>query len=301
MFTRNRFISLLIALSLLLIFIACNPNPQPPGLTPIPTLAQAATVELVGALQGTAKAASTPAAIAPGQADAAAGAPIYLKNCSSCHGVQAEGGVGPALRNNQFIRTGGDNKVFDTIANGRTNTGMPAWLQANGGPLKEADINNVVAYLKSLQGLSVLPTPTPVPEEATATPLPANAPTPEAAQPSLPGGPGPAASIAGDATRGLSIYSVYCASCHGPEGVQGIPNLGSDDGTVPPVNPIDPSIANSDPKIFAAQLDVFIEHGSVPEGPSPHVMMPSFGDTKLLTDQQIADVIAYLIQLNSGK
>jgi hypothetical protein len=30
-------------------------------------------------------------------------------------------------------------------------------------------------------------------------------------------------------------------------------------------------------------------------------MMPSFGDTKLLTDQQIADVIAYLIKLNSGK
>jgi mono/diheme cytochrome c family protein len=300
-FTRNRFISLLIALSLLLIFIACNPNPQPPGLTPIPTLAQAATVELVGALQGAAGAASTQAAVAPGQADAAAGAAIYLKNCSSCHGVQAQGDVGPALRNSQFIKTAGDNKIFETIANGRTGTGMPAWLQANGGPLNEADINNVIAYLKTLQGLSALPTLTPVPEEPTETPLPPNAPTPEAAEPSLPGGPGPAASLAGDASRGLSVYSVYCSVCHGPEGVQGVPNPGSEDGSVPPLNPIDPTIANSDPKLFAAHLDVFIEHGSVPEGSSPRIMMPSFGDTKLLTDQQIADVIAYLIKLNSGK
>jgi len=29
--------------------------------------------------------------------------------------------------------------------------------------------------------------------------------------------------------------------------------------------------------------------------------MPAFGDGKLLTDQQIADIIAYVMALNSGK
>jgi hypothetical protein len=39
----------------------------------------------------------------------------------------------------------------------------------------------------------------------------------------------------------------------------------------------------------------------VPDGENPQIIMPSFGDSKLLTDQQIADIIAFIIQLNAGK
>jgi mono/diheme cytochrome c family protein len=67
---------------------------------------------------------------------------------------------------------------------------------------------------------------------------------------------------------------------------------------VPALNPIDPTIANPDPKKFAANIDVFIEHGLVPSGSSPLLQMPPFGDRKLLTDQQMADLIAYIISLN---
>jgi mono/diheme cytochrome c family protein len=299
--TRNQLIGL-IALGFSLFFLgACNPNPQPEGLTPVPTLGQAGTIKLVDALQGPTPAIGTPVAVVPGQVDAAIGAAIYIKNCSPCHGVQGQGVDAPALRNNQFIQTGGDQKIFETIANGRADTEMPAWLQTGGGPLTDAEISSIIDYLKTLQGLSSLPTSTPMPMSPTETPLPPNAPTPEPAQPSLPGAPGPAASLSGDTARGQLVFGSNCAACHGPEGVQGIPNPGSDDGSVPVLNPIDSTIANSDPKVFAANVDLFVEHGSVPSGPGPQIMMPPFGDQKLLTDQQIADVIAYVMRLNSSK
>ncbi len=67
---------------------------------------------------------------------------------------------------------------------------------------------------------------------------------------------------------------------------------GSDDGTVPPLNPIDETLINSDPHTYATNLDLFIEHGSTPEGDSPQQTMPAWGDEGKLTPQQIADAIA---------
>jgi mono/diheme cytochrome c family protein len=295
----TRILTIIAVLALALLVSAClSPNPQPSGLTPVPTLAPAATLTLAPAIQGGAAAAAPSAA---GKGDAALGVPIYEQHCTSCHGIEGQGGIGPTLRNNQFIQTGGDQGIFTTIANGRPGTKMPAWLQANGGPLVDAQINNVIAYLHLLQGVAPVPSATPEPEEATETPAPPGAPTPEPARPSNPGNPGPAASLAGDANRGKPDFGQYCSICHGPEGVLGYPNPGSEDGAVPELNPIDPTIANPDPKVFAANVDLFVEHGSVPDGPNPSLLMPSFGDQKMLTDQQIADIIAYIIQLNSGK
>jgi mono/diheme cytochrome c family protein len=288
------------ALALALLVSAClSPNPQPAGLTPVPTLAPAATLTLVPAIQG--GAAAVAASAAAGKGDAALGVPVFEQHCTSCHGIEGQGGIGPALRNNQFIQTGGDQAIFTTIANGRPGTKMPAWLQPNGGPLVDAQINDVIAYLHVLQNVAPVPSATPEPEEATETPAPPGAPTPEPARPSNPGGVGPAASLAGDANRGKPDFGEYCSICHGPEGVLGYPNPGSEDGAVPELNPIDPTIANPDPKVFAANVDLFVEHGSVPDGPNPSLLMPSFGDQKMLTDQQIADIIAYINQLNSGK
>jgi len=295
----QRWIIVAATLTLALFLGACmSPNPQPPGLTPVPSLAPAATTTFVPALAAASSGAGASAPAAAGGVDGALGAPLYLQHCSTCHGLRAEGLVGPALRNNSFIQTAGDQAIFATIANGRPGTQMPAWLQSNGGPLTNVQINSVIAYLKALQNVPPLPSATPVPPEPTETPLPPNAPTPEPAHPSEAGGPGPAATLTGDTTRGKGLFGQYCAICHGPEGIIGLPNPDSDDGAVPALNPIDPSIANSDPKKYAANIDVFIEHGSVPSGPSPLLEMPSFGDRKLLTDQQIADLIAYIISLN---
>jgi len=299
---RNR-IMLIAVLGSALLLGACSllpgPNPlsdSPP--TPIPTLAPAATPTLVDEIMPVSNSASLPET----QPDAAAlGAPIYLENCSPCHGVQGEGVDAPALRNNQFIQTGDPQEIYDTVANGRPDTEMPAWLQANGGALTADQITSAIAYVGTLQHVSRM---TPQPPEETgseeAQPTPGG-PTPGPARPSIEGDVGAAASLTGDAASGQRIFGLYCAACHGPEGVQGIPNPGSDDGSVPALNPIDYTLVSSDPSTFASNLDLFIEHGSVPEGAGPQIMMPAFGDGGMLTDQQMADVIAYVMSLNDGQ
>jgi len=141
----------------------------------------------------------------------------------------------------------------------------------------------------------------------TATPVAASASaaTPEGTQeaveiprPSNPGGPGPALKLVGDPKAGAQIFVDNCQNCHGEQGQGGVKNPGSDDGTVPSLNPIDPGIVDPDPKVFACNVDLFVEHGSVPSCPGPQQTMQPWGDNKQLTDQQIADVIAYVMSLN---
>ena len=123
----------------------------------------------------------------------------------------------------------------------------------------------------------------------------------DVARPSQAGGPGTAATLPGDAAAGAKTFATNCLPCHGALGKGGIPNPGSTDGTVPPLNPIDPTIANKDPKVFAYNVDLFLQNGSRPDGPQPAISMPAWGANKMLTQQQIADVIAYIISLNTGK
>jgi len=120
----------------------------------------------------------------------------------------------------------------------------------------------------------------------------------EVAKPSNPGGPGKAVDLQGDATAGATIYVDKCKECHGEEGKGGIENAGSADGTIPELNPIDSTMVSSDNKTFATNIDLFVEHGSTPEGTNVAKVMTAFGDEGKLTPQQIADVIAYVISLN---
>lgn len=120
-------------------------------------------------------------------------------------------------------------------------------------------------------------------------------PDPNAPKPSNPGGTGKALTLTGDAAAGAETFSTICAGCHGVEGKGGVKNPGAAED-VPALNPAD-EFFNADPAVFAANLDLFIEHGSTPEG-KPALVMDSYGDKDSLTDQQIADVIAYIISLN---
>lgn len=112
---------------------------------------------------------------------------------------------------------------------------------------------------------------------------------------------GAAASIHGSAAAGQTIFAQNCVACHNAEGKGGLANPGSEDGTVPPLNPIDPAFkanAKGDPAAFAREIDLFVQHGSRPSGDSPALSMPPWGDQGKLTQQQIADVEAYVMQLN---
>jgi mono/diheme cytochrome c family protein len=130
------------------------------------------------------------------------------------------------------------------------------------------------------------------------TPIPGEPASQDIARPSNPGGPGPAIDLQGNLNNGKEIFAANCQICHGEEGKGGFANPGTTDGTVPSLNPIDPTLVNPDYKIFATNLDLFLEHGSVPEGVEPVRNMPAWGDRGALTPQQIADVIAYVISLN---
>ncbi len=104
--------------------------------------------------------------------------------------------------------------------------------------------------------------------------------------------------LTGDPAAGAQVFTANCGTCHGDQAKGGVANPGSTDGTVPALNPIDTMFDQNGPKAFALAVDLFVEHGSTPEGPSPTLKMPAFGDNKLLTPQQIADVIAYIMSLN---
>lgn len=117
-------------------------------------------------------------------------------------------------------------------------------------------------------------------------------------RPSNPGGPGEAVNLKGNPDSGAQIFAANCVSCHNAQGKGGIANPGSADGLVPALNPIDPLLKDADRIVFAANLDLFLQHGSTPAGPSPVFIMPAWGNLGALTQQQIADVIAYILSLN---
>ena len=208
----------------------------------------------------------------------------------------------PALNPIDPTIANSDSKTFATnvdlfIEHGSTPEGpspkiqMPAF--GDQSQLTPQQIADVIAYVISLNSTG---TQTPAPQ--TATPTPAAASDTDIARPSNAGGPGDAVNLTGDATAGAQIFGEQCQKCHGLNGAQGVDNPGSTDGTVPVLNPIDPTIKNADPKTFVFNLDLFLQHGSTPEGPSPKLEMPAFGDQNLLTQQQIANVIAYVMSLN---
>ena len=109
----------------------------------------------------------------------------------------------------------------------------------------------------------------------------------------------------GSATHGKLIFDAYCAECHGAEGKKGIANPRSADGEVPSLNPIDPEIKGKAPvdvQSFIDAVDTYVQNGSVPEsdpeGADPKYKMPSFGNTYALSQPQIANAEAYVLQLN---
>lgn len=66
-------------------------------------------------------------------------------NCSGCHGGHAGGGMGPSLRDPDWLYGDRDDQIFDSIAHGRSK-GMPAW----GTKIPEQQVWELVAYIKTL-------------------------------------------------------------------------------------------------------------------------------------------------------
>ena len=75
------------------------------------------------------------------------GRQLFIRfNCSGCHGGRAGGGMGPSLRDVDWLYGDHDAQLFSSIAEGRAH-GMPSWQ-----PRLTADqIWKLVTYIKSLR------------------------------------------------------------------------------------------------------------------------------------------------------
>lgn len=88
----------------------------------------------------------------------------------------------------------------------------------------------------------------------------------------------------GDAAAGETKFQATCAACHGPD-AKGLPNLGKDMTTSEFIS----SSSN-------AELLAFVKTGRPPGDPAntTGVDMPPKGGNPTLTDQDLADIIAYI-------
>ena len=77
----------------------------------------------------------------------AEGRELFVRfNCSGCHGGHAGGGMGPSLRDVDWIYGAVDAQIYSSIAEGRAH-GMPAW----GVMLNDDQIWKLVAYIRTLR------------------------------------------------------------------------------------------------------------------------------------------------------
>jgi len=223
--------------------------------------------------------------------------------CIACHSIEGSGGhIGPPLSEGCLVSRG-KAWITEQIHNPRSHnpgTVMPAFSSM---PSRQLDM--IVSYLMGTgkAGTSSAAVGAAGPSsghlssqlenqhEAMATP-------PVSMEAESKGMVGSAAYVIGNRERGAELFKDYCSNCHGPKGARGIVNPDSDTGRVPALNPISRDLYNSDPRVFAKNIDRFIQHGSMPAGKSPALRMLPFGDTHTLTPQEIANVEAYVLMLN---
>jgi mono/diheme cytochrome c family protein len=77
------------------------------------------------------------------------GEALYGFNCTSCHGLNGEGGVGPALNSEQFLQSATDEQIRLLIGVGVPGSQMGAYSQDHGGPLTSEQIKALTVFLRS--------------------------------------------------------------------------------------------------------------------------------------------------------
>jgi ubiquinol-cytochrome c reductase cytochrome b subunit len=227
------------------------------------------------------------------------GADVYQSNgCAGCHKINGVGGViGPDLSNEGSVGRSRD-WLFTQIRTPKAH--FPATVMPSFSNLSAVDMNGLADYLLSLKTASQQASPlAAVPAAPIAGDgIKASAPGPEPVIAVQNGLAGRAADIIGNSEQGEMLFDKQCVSCHSNAGRGGVANPGSDDKFVPPLNPIDKALFSKNAREFAVMVNKYIQHGSKPDGPKPRFVMPAFGDNNILTQQQISNIEAYILNLN---
>jgi mono/diheme cytochrome c family protein len=90
------------------------------------------------------------------KASTARGEATYLKRCTGCHGLKADG-KGPNsidivprprnLRNRAFIASLSDQRLFESLMYGVQGTAMPPWIDYG---LSKNDLGDLINYIRNL-------------------------------------------------------------------------------------------------------------------------------------------------------
>jgi cytochrome c oxidase cbb3-type subunit 3/ubiquinol-cytochrome c reductase cytochrome c subunit len=124
------------------------------------------------------------------------GQELYRKMCAVCHGATGEGYAAddaPSLVSREWLASASDDFIRAAIAQGRRGTTMSSWSVKRAGPLSDADVDAVVAFLRTAQ-----------------EPRLSNGPVHLDERP-----------LSGDAAAGVDVFAKNCAGCHGARGVGG--------------------------------------------------------------------------------
>ena len=113
---------------------------------------------------------------------------LYKQNCSACHGANGENGPAMDLANPEYQALVDDATLRKWISGGMPGTEMPAFAQAAGGMLTEAQVNTLIDGMrKRWSRPTVFSAPIPLPYAQTQT---------------------------GDFRDGEQAYQTRCFSCH---------------------------------------------------------------------------------------
>ncbi len=234
-----------------------------------------------------------------------AGATLFEDNCRPCHGPQGKGidGVAPAINaadlfNGQRLQAMSfagtvEDYLRATISAGRPKPSagtnypqrMPTWAQANGGPLRDDQIESLVAFIMNWKDRALAEaalTPTPPAGQAAGTDITAALPP-------------------GDPARGKSLSEgpMGCAGCHvlasvGPAWLPqpGQPGMGARAETRFKQPDYTGKATSAEQYLFESVVQ---PNAFVVSGFQPNIMPQNFGQR--LTPQDLSDLIVYMLSL----
>ncbi len=78
------------------------------------------------------------------QASSQFGESLYRSNCAPCHGLDAQGGIGPSLSSPEFQTLADDEFLATTVVKGRQGTAMPSWAH-----LRHTELAAILAWVRT--------------------------------------------------------------------------------------------------------------------------------------------------------
>ncbi len=213
----------------------------------------------------------------------ASGQALYREHCASCHGDRGQGAAGAdgqrrigELSTPDASARLGRAHLLDVIRDGKPGTAMPSF----GSRLQPAQIEALAGYVRTALLLASPHDVSGTTAHARGLPAPVRSSAQvQRADPALPLPRG----LIGDPARGKRFYNANCATCHGVRG----------DGQGPRAYFINPKPRVFDSDTSRAELNRPAIFAGVSMG-RPGTEMPAW--SKVLEEQQIADVVEYVFQ-----